>query len=53
MTNDETGERGRLARCVTRLAGHHWEFFAGAPKVRAGLAVAGGAPALPVTGLTI
>jgi len=48
MTNDEIGERGRLARCVTRLAGRYRESFsAGAPKVRAGLAVAGEARALP------
>src|SRR5438876_9063048 len=42
-----SGERGRLARCVTRLAGHWVGFSAEAPKVRAGLAVAGGAPSLP------
>ena len=38
----EIGERGRLARCVTRLAGHVFvAFSAGAPKS------AGEAPALP------
>jgi hypothetical protein len=36
MTNDEIGERGRLARCVTRLAGRYRESFsAGRRKERA------------------
>src|SRR5438132_12927452 len=29
--SSNNGERGRPARCVTRLAGHHREFFGGAP----------------------
>jgi hypothetical protein len=41
MTNDEIAERGRLARCVTRLGALSGELFGGAAKRE------GEAPALP------
>jgi hypothetical protein len=43
ITNNENGERGRLACGVMCLAGHYRKLFGGAPKR------AGEAPALPAS----